>query len=74
MERERDGTMCCTIEYRADEESGEVGLLSEVEPVWDLWSVRVAGPGRSPIASHMDRRYATDGKGLEEGMGGRGLG
>ena len=46
----------CTIEYRADEESCEVCLLSEVEPVWDLGSVRIGGPGRSPVAGHEGKR------------------
>ena len=34
-----------TIERSADEHSGENGLLSKVQRAWDLWGVRIIGPG-----------------------------
>lgn len=40
------------VENSADEESGEISLLREVEPVWDLGSVGVVGEWSAPIASH----------------------
>lgn len=69
-----------TIEYRSDEESCEVGLLSEVQPVRDLWSIRVAGPRRSPKASHCSggvrptggvRRYEGGSEGEGSGVKGK---
>ena len=33
-----------TVENRTDEKSGEICLLPKVQIVWDLWSIRVAGP------------------------------
>lgn len=34
-----------TVEYRAYEDAGEIGLLSEVKRVWNLWGVGAIGPG-----------------------------
>ena len=34
-----------TIENRTDEVSGEIGLLPKVQVEWNLWSVRIIGPG-----------------------------
>ena len=33
-----------TIENRADENSGQVGLLVVVYIVWDFWSIWIIGP------------------------------
>ena len=41
-----------TIEHRADESPSEVGLLLEVQLVWDIWSVRVIGPRVSQGVRH----------------------
>lgn len=41
-----------TVEYRADKKSSKIRLLSTVQPVWDLWGIRVIGPGRSPVVRH----------------------
>jgi len=34
-----------TIENCTDEDSGEIGLLPKVQFEWNLWSVRIIGPG-----------------------------
>ena len=33
-----------TVEHRADENSGQIGLLVIVYMVWDLWSIGIIGP------------------------------
>ena len=34
-----------TIKHCTDKEPREIELLPEVQPVWDLWSIRILGPG-----------------------------
>ena len=34
-----------TVEYHAGEITGEVSLLFQVQPVWNLWGVGIIGPG-----------------------------
>ena len=41
-----------TIEDGPNQNTSEIRLLSKIEPVGDLRSVRVVGPGRTPVASH----------------------
>ena len=41
-----------TVKYCADKISGEVSLLLQVCPVWDLWGVRTIGPGFHQIVGH----------------------
>ena len=40
------------MEHQADEGSGEIRLLIRVQPVWDIWSVRVIGPRLFLSAGH----------------------
>ena len=47
-----NGTGQRTIEYCTDEISGEINLLHKVLPMWDLWSVRIIGPGHFQRARH----------------------
>lgn len=41
-----------TVEYCAEERPGKICLLFEVQQVWDLWSVRIAGPRFIPSNIH----------------------
>ena len=41
-----------TVEYRADENPSEIGLLSEVQRIWDLWGVGTIGPGLCRRVGH----------------------
>ena len=41
----------CTKEDSVDEETGEISLLCEVEPIQNLWGIGISGQRRSPIAS-----------------------
>ena len=46
-----------TIEHRADEGSGVIGLLLEVQRVWYLWGVGVVGPRLVPGVRHGSGGY-----------------
>jgi len=41
-----------TIENRGEQVSGEIALFSNVHTVWDLWSIRIIGPGFEPKVRH----------------------
>ena len=46
------GCIARTVEDRADEGSREIGLLRMVQIGWDLWSVRIVGPGLPLKSGH----------------------
>ena len=41
-----------TVEHRLYEGTGKIRLLLYVQKVWDLWSIRIIGPGRELPARH----------------------
>ena len=61
----RWGCFAYTIEHRANEKSGEIGLLVKVQLVFDIWGIGIIGPRILLRARHdLDVHKLVGGKGL----------
>ena len=49
----RWGCLGRTIEHRANEKAGEIGLLGKVRVVWDVWGTGIIGPWLSLRVRHV---------------------
>ena len=63
----RRACLAHTIENRADKVSGEIGLLQEMQMIWDLWSIRMVGPRPFTRVGHGSDVYKGRSISVEEG-------
>ena len=67
----RQWCLACTIQNKADDSSGEPGLLHQVQVVLNLWSVGIVGPRLELGVGHSSDVYEGGfGGGEDRGVGG----